>query len=56
MEEAIGVRVVWEDREFFLIPKPKADTIDKIRAFIESYRTDVYAVRKALEDMYRNPL
>jgi hypothetical protein len=38
MERAIGVPVLWEDREFFFIRKPKADTIDRIRQFVENYR------------------
>ena len=38
MERAIGVPVIWEDREVFLIQKPKRDTIDRIRNFVEGYR------------------
>jgi hypothetical protein len=38
MERAIGVPVVWEDREFFRIDKPALDTVDRLRAFIEGYR------------------
>lgn len=34
---AIGVPVVWEDREFFLIQKPKSDTIERVRQFVQGY-------------------
>jgi hypothetical protein len=37
MQRAIGVDVVWEDREFFRISKPKADTVDKLREFVAGY-------------------
>jgi len=36
--EATGVNVSWEDREFFLIAKPKHDTANKIKVFLENYR------------------
>lgn len=39
MEKAIGVPVLWDDREFFLIKKPRPDTIDRIRQFVEKYRS-----------------
>lgn len=38
IEAAIGVPVLWDDREFFLIENPKSDTIDKVKSFVESYR------------------
>jgi len=38
LSEATGVNVSWEDREFFLISKPKSDTVNKIKAFLENYR------------------
>lgn len=38
MERAIGVPVAWEDREVFMIRQSNADTVDKIRAFVEGYR------------------
>lgn len=38
MAAAIGVSVIWEDREFFLIEQPTADTLDRLRRFIEGYR------------------
>ncbi len=39
LASAIGTSVIWEDREFFLIPSPRPDTVDRIRMFIETYRT-----------------
>ena len=38
MARAIGVPVLWEDREFFLIESPRPDTVDRIRRFVSSYR------------------
>ena len=38
MEQAIGVAVAWEDREFFRIEQPAPDTVERIRAFVEGYR------------------
>jgi len=38
MERAIGVPVVWEDRELLLIRKPRADTAEKVKEFLERYR------------------
>ncbi|MET0981650.1 MAG: WGR domain-containing protein [Telluria sp.] len=38
MARAIGVDVEWEDREVFLIDAPKADTVERIAAFVSSYR------------------
>jgi hypothetical protein len=35
---AAGVPIVWEDRELFIIPHPRADTAERIRAFIEGTR------------------
>jgi len=35
MQTAIGTEVVWEDREVFLIPNPKSDTVERIRQFLE---------------------
>ncbi len=37
MALAIGVDVVWEDREFFRIPRPRDDTAERLRAFLASY-------------------
>src|SRR4051812_16298538 len=38
IERAVGVPVAWEDREVFLIARPRPDTISRIRTFIEAYR------------------
>jgi hypothetical protein len=38
MERAIGVPVVWEDREVLLIQKPRADTAERVKGFLEKYR------------------
>lgn len=38
LEEAVGVPVVWEDRELFYIERPETDTIDRLRRFIQDYR------------------
>ena len=38
MSEAIGIPVEWEDREVFLIQSPKADTLERISAFISNFR------------------
>lgn len=38
LSKAIGLPVLWEDRERFIISNPNPDTIDKIRSFIEHYR------------------
>jgi hypothetical protein len=34
---AIGVPVVWDDREFFRVPGPVADTVERIRIFLETF-------------------
>jgi hypothetical protein len=38
LSKAIGLPVIWDDRERFIIETPAPDTIDKIRSFIEHYR------------------
>jgi hypothetical protein len=38
LQRAAGVPVVWDDREVFVVQKPKKDTVERIRKFIESYR------------------
>jgi hypothetical protein len=38
LSKAIGLPVIWDDRERFIIEAPNPDTIDKIRSFIEQYR------------------
>ena len=39
MSAAAGVPVRWEDREFFRIDSPRADTIDRLAAFVSGYRS-----------------
>lgn len=39
MAAAIGVAVIWEDREVFRIEEPAADTLDRLRQFLAGYRT-----------------
>jgi hypothetical protein len=34
LQRAAGADVVWEDREFFRIAKPKPDTVAKLREFV----------------------
>ena len=41
MQEAIGVEVVWEDRDLFIIPKPLPCTADDIVCFLQECREDV---------------
>jgi len=38
LERAVGVPVLWDDREVFIIHQPKPDTVERLRAFIEGYR------------------
>jgi hypothetical protein len=37
LERALDVPVHWEDREFFIIWRPKQDTIDRLARFLEQY-------------------
>jgi hypothetical protein len=39
LERAAGVPVVWDDREVFVIQQPRPDTIERVRKFIEGYRS-----------------
>ena len=39
LERAIGVPVIWEDREVFIIQTPQEDTSAKIKQFLEGYRS-----------------
>jgi hypothetical protein len=34
---AIGVPVVWDDREVFVVAKPAADTVERLHSFLGSY-------------------
>jgi len=38
LANAIGLSVIWDDQERFIIENSQPDTIDKIRHFIENYR------------------
>ena len=38
MEKALGVQVVWDDRERFVIRRPKEDTVEKVKQFLASVR------------------
>jgi hypothetical protein len=38
LEQAIGVPVVWEDREAFRIDQPREDTISAISKFLAAFR------------------
>ncbi len=38
LEAAIGVPVLLDDREVFVVSSPKADTVEKLDHFIKTYR------------------
>ena len=38
LERALGVEVGWQDREAFLIRRPRGDTVAKAKAFLEGYK------------------
>jgi hypothetical protein len=40
LERALGVPVTWEDREFFRIRRPQADTVEAIRRFLVEVRKE----------------
>jgi hypothetical protein len=37
LAKALGVEVVRDDRELFVIPKPQADTVAKTKIFLETF-------------------
>jgi hypothetical protein len=37
LSRAVGMPVVWEDREFFRIDRPVAETVGRIRRYLETY-------------------
>lgn len=39
LEKAIGVPVLWDDREVFVIRKPARDTVGKIVRFLDGYES-----------------
>jgi hypothetical protein len=40
MARAVGVEVVWEDREYFHIEHPREDTIQRLREFLARYHAE----------------
>jgi hypothetical protein len=38
LEAALGIPVLWDDREIFIISAPKTDTVEKLEQFIQGYR------------------
>jgi hypothetical protein len=38
LHEAIGVPVLWDDREFFFIDEPAADTVERITKFLQTFK------------------
>ncbi len=51
MRTALGVRVVWEDREWFRIDRPERDTVHLIERFLRGIREryDTTRVRSSTE-------
>ena len=37
LSDFLAVKIDWEDREFFIIKKPKDDTTEKIKDFLENF-------------------
>lgn len=37
LARAAGAAVVWDDREVFVIARPAADTVERLRSFLGSY-------------------
>lgn len=40
IERAVEVPVRRDDRELFVIPKPRKDTVEKLKSFLEAYRAN----------------
>lgn len=40
MARAIGTAVVWEDREYFRIERPREDTVERLREFLAGYHAE----------------
>jgi hypothetical protein len=38
LADAVGLAVLWEDREFFRIEKPRPDTMERVRWFLKARR------------------
>jgi hypothetical protein len=39
LSKALGVEVIRDDRELFVVPKPQPDTMARTKAFLESFWT-----------------
>jgi hypothetical protein len=37
VERAAGVPVAWDDKEVFVVQRPRSDTIERIRGFLQNY-------------------
>jgi len=37
IEREAGVPVIWDDRDVFVIPQPKGDTVEKMQSFFQDY-------------------
>jgi hypothetical protein len=37
LKRVIGTTVVWDDRERFIIPEPKKDTVELLKQYLENY-------------------
>lgn len=42
LSQALGVDVVRDDRELFIIPSPKPDTAQRLKAYLESFWTEAW--------------
>ncbi len=40
LQEAIGTKVIWDDRGFFYIENPLSDTPQRIQSFLEKFRAE----------------
>jgi hypothetical protein len=37
LERAAGVPVIWDDKEVFVVQRPRRDTVERIRCFLQDY-------------------
>lgn len=37
LAKVLDVKVIWEDNEFFLIPEPKPDTVERAKVYLENF-------------------
>ena len=37
VERAAGVPVAWDDKEVFVVQRPRTDTVERLRGFLQSY-------------------